>query len=876
MERTRISIPILLLSCAFLHAADPAVPTAEQLAFFESKIRPVLAEKCYKCHSDRAEKIRGGLLLDTREGIRRGGDNGPAVVPGDLDASLLIDAVRHTNRDTAMPPEKAGGKLPDSVIRDLQQWVRSGAADPRDGSSKVVKKFDADAARRWWAFQPVVRPPVPLPVDTAWARNDIDRFVRAAQEKAGVSPAPDAERATLLRRVHFDLTGLPPSPAQLAAFLADSSPNALATVVDRLLASPQFGERWGRHWLDVARFAESTGKDINTTFPHAWRYRDYVIDSFNADKPFDQFLREQIAGDLLPPKNPRHRAELLTATGFLALGPKGLNEPNPRQFHLDLADEQIDTVSQSFLALTLACARCHDHKFDPVPQRDYYALAGIFLSTETCYGTPRSIQNRHPAPLLDLPPDAATQTVAEPISRSERERFAKEAADARKELADLARERFTAIRENSGVEKPPEQRQQIRFLGLVNRLGAAESALANYDASGTPRPLAMGVRDLPVSASQRTPPAFSNGVGTGLLLQRLGGRPPEFALIGDSPLFSRGEVGKPGEKIPRAFPAILNAGNSPIPEGVSGRLQLAAALTSVDNPLTSRVLANRVWHWIFGTGLVGSPDNFGTTGQKPSNQELLDHLACQLRDEGWSLKGLLRSLLLSHTYSLASTHNPSNFTRDPENRLLWRHSPKPLEAEALRDAMLAISGMLDPSPPLGSAIATEGDGPLGLRRRDTESRIASVGGTHRSVYLPIPRDQLPDVLAVFDFAEPSLVTGARENTNVPSQALYLLNNAHVAELATKTATRILTTFPDNSLSDPAARLDQRLRLAFQLAFSRNPEPVENQAAMRFFTDFATRWRAEHPRDSTASQITTAAWTSFARALFATAEFRSLN
>ncbi|MEQ1851241.1 MAG: DUF1549 domain-containing protein, partial [Chthoniobacteraceae bacterium] len=380
-------------------AAEPR-PTAEQIDFFEKKIRPVLSDKCYKCHSEKSDKVKGGLLLDTREGIRRGGDSGPAVVPGDLKESILIEAIQYTNKDFAMPPEKSGGKLPDAVIKDFEAWVKMGAPDPREGSGKIVKKYSKEDAKKWWAFQPPQAPAVPQPRNAAWAHGDVDRFLLSAIEAKGVKPVGDADAATMLRRIHFDLTGLPPSPREVGEFFNDwktagtdkaKQQAVLARWVDKLLASPQFGERWGRHWLDVARYAESSGKDVNIAFPHAWRYRDYVIASFNEDKPYDQFLREQIAGDLLPASSDARRAQQLVATGFLAIGPKGLNEQNPRQFCLDLADEQVDTVSQAILGVTISCARCHDHKFDPISQREYYALAGIFLSTDTKYGTATSV-----------------------------------------------------------------------------------------------------------------------------------------------------------------------------------------------------------------------------------------------------------------------------------------------------------------------------------------------------------------------------------------------------------------------------------------------------------------------------------------------------
>ena len=425
MKTPHIATAILALTASAFAIEEASRPFAdsisgEQRDFFEKKIRPVLADKCYQCHAQDSEKIKGGLTLDTREGIRRGGDNGPAVVSGSLKDSLLIEAIHYTNKDFAMPPEKKGGKLPDAMIADFEKWVQMGAPDPRDGVAKVVKKYDTEEAKKWWSFQPVKKPDAPAIKDAGWPRGDIDKFVLAGLEAKSLKPAAGADKLTLLRRVYFDLIGLPPTPQEVDAFVRAGAPRDLSTLIDRLLASPQFGERWGRHWLDVARHAESSGKDVNIAFPHAWRYRDYVIDALNSDKPYDQFIREQIAGDLLPAKNQQQQAAQLTATGFLAIGTKGLNEQNPRQFALDLADEQIDTMSQAVLGLTVSCARCHDHKFDPIPQRDYYSLAGIFLSTETRYGTSGAIQNRHPPELIELPTSAGALTLNKTLSSEDR------------------------------------------------------------------------------------------------------------------------------------------------------------------------------------------------------------------------------------------------------------------------------------------------------------------------------------------------------------------------------------------------------------------------------------------------------------------------
>ncbi len=879
-----LQIALGLVAATPLRALDEA-PTPDQLAFFEKKIRPVLSEKCYKCHSEKSEKIRGGLTLDTREGIRRGGDNGPAVVPGSLDDSLLIDAVRYSSKDTAMPPEKAGGQLASETIADFEAWVKMGAPDPRDGAAKIVKKFDTEEAKKWWSFQPVQAPAAPAA--SPWARTEIDRFVAAGFAAKKLKPVADTDPSTLLRRLYFDLIGLPPTPKELDAFYKEwtaagtgqsavgNQQSAIAKVVDQLFASPQFGERWGRHWLDVARFAESTGKEANIAFPNAWRYRDYVIAAFNADKPFDQFIREQVAGDLLPAADDKKRAEQVVATGFLAIGPKGLSERDGRQFALDVADEQIDTVSQAFLGMTVACARCHDHKFDPIPQRDYYAMAGIFLSTNTRYGTPQALQNRHSTSLLELPKGADAPTLGGTISVDQAKRKHAQLASLKKEQEAMFRERL------ANRDKAPQPQKQRRALQMISEIGELETELKTFDETGYEKALAMGVEDF----SNAAPSGFGAGFGEMMrqrINQRFGGRPPEFSRIGDSALYARGDADKPGEKVPRGFVSVLSvAAAPPIPASESGRRELADWIASTANPLTARVIANRTWHWLFGQGIVESTDNFGTTGTKPSDQALLDHLATRLVADGWSIKKLIREIVLSRAYQLSSAFDEKDFAADPENALVWRMNQKRLDAECVRDAMLSVAGTLDLKPPTASLIARAGDGPIvrrGRRGGIGEEAIVNAAGNQRSVYLPVARDVLPDALAVFDFAEPSLVTGSRETTNVPSQALYMLNSAFVSTQSQALAHRVLAAFPGGPNGGAAASFDPRITALYWQVFSRAPNAVERQAASAFLSKFPANWSkgdnsAPGLRDAVGVK---AAWTSLCRALFASAEFRYLN
>ncbi|NDE99466.1 MAG: DUF1549 domain-containing protein, partial [Verrucomicrobia bacterium] len=842
--------------------------SSEEIAFFESKIRPVLVEKCYKCHATgEGNRVKSGLALDSREAARHGGDTGPAVVPGDTKKSLLLEAIRYANKDLQMPPEKEGGKLSDSVIRDFERWIQTGAADPRTGGVLVKKEYDGAKARDHWAYQLPKAAPVPPVKNVAWPKGDLDRFVLANLEAKGLAPVADADKLTLLRRVYFDLIGLPPTFEEITAFLDDKSTDPFAKVVDRLLASPQFGERWGRHWLDVARYAESTGKDVNTAYPHAWRYRDYVIAAFNADKPYDRFVREQVAGDLLPATSDRQRAEQLVATGFLALGTKSVNEQNARQFFLDVADEQIDTLSQALLGTTIACARCHDHKFDPISQKEYYALAGIFTSTETLYGTAQGVQNRHPAKLVELPKGAHAPTLNRTMSGEERKRVEKDLATKREELRGSLGAMFG--QKGKGPQVPDnDPRKLVDRLRLIFETGQLDVRLKQYDAvTGEEKALAMGVQDLPGTRGSGMTGNFRR-FAEGRLF---GIRPLEFAAVGDLPLYTRGDADKPTDLVARAFPAALTHGTPPrIPTSSSGRRELAEWLTSPGNPLLARVYVNRLWGWLFGQGLVDSPDNFGTTGLKPSNQALLDTLAVRFVAQGWSTKQLVREIVLSHTYQLSSAHDEKNHLADPENTWNWRMSPRRLDAEGIRDAILQVSGRLELKPPVGSVVLTMGDLPIdgpnvvGIREAQLNADT-----THRSVYLPIVRDKVPEVLALFDFAEPSLVTGKRESTSVPAQALFLLNSEFVAEQAGAVATRLLRWQPQGVSSDEAAMLKERVNVAYWLAYTRPPRESEQSAAAGFFSKFL-----EGKPVTPALQA--AAWTSYCRALFASAEFRQLN
>jgi hypothetical protein len=699
-----------------------------------------------------------------------------------------------------MPPKK---KLPDEVVANFEKWIAMGAPDPRDGTVKIAKnEINIEKGRKFWSFQAPRMSPPPQVKDTTWPRGAIDRFLLAGLEAKGLAPVADAEPRALIRRLYFDLIGLPPTPEEVDAFVKNRSagaPRALEEVVDRLLASPAFGERWGRHWLDVARYAESSGRAANFAYPHAWRYRDYVIRSFNSDKPYDQFIREQLAGDLLSAQDDREKAEFLIATGFLAIGPKSHDERNRRQFQMDVADEQIDATFQAFQGLTVACARCHDHKFDPIPQTDYYALAGIFRSTETCYGTIRVIQSNHPSPLVTLPKNAGVTVALDKLSAERRASIEKQTKDLRDQTRKL-----------TGPDN------FIRGIFLRNRSTVLQSQLSLYDSEGMPKALAMGVRE---------------------------GRFPT-----DSRTFVRGELDQPGERVTRGFPQVL-ATKQPAIHRESGRRQLANWIASEENPLTARVMANRVWLHLFGRGLVPTPDNLGSSGLPPSNQPLLDHLAGTFTANGWSVKKLIRTIVLSRAYQLSSQFDEKNYEDDPDNVLVWRMPKRRLEVESIRDTMLALSGRLERAPPKGSAVARTGEGNIGFRFQ--AGGAGGVADTHRTIYLPIVRELVPEVLTVFDFPDPSLIIGERATTTIPAQSLFLMNNPFVIRQAGGLADRLL-----ESGDEDAGKLTR----AYQLCYSRSPSAKELASAQRFLQNYGRK------------QSRRATWLALCQALFASAEF----
>ncbi|TWT42789.1 Planctomycete cytochrome C [Thalassoglobus neptunius] len=807
---------------------DPS--SATDFTFFEAKIRPVLIKHCYDCHSLEAGSAEGELRVDVKSALRAGGGRGPAVVPGQPDASLLLTAMLHEDSDLKMPPKEE--RLSDDVIHDFRKWIEMGVPDPRISTQQNTNEDwrGKKTAETFWAYQSPQESTAGEVSNSEWLRDEIDRFIMHELDRNDLAPATDAEPHILLRRLYFDLVGLPPSPDDLVRFRKAIESlgveKALANEVDSLLESPQFGEHWGRHWLDVARFGESSGKEANIPFPYAWRYRDYVIESVNSDIPVDRFFTEQIAGDLLPYESPKERARLLVATGFLAVGTKNLSESNDKQFLADIIDEQIDSLSRGLMASSVACARCHDHKFDPFSMEDYYALAGIFESTKTYFGTFVSPASRQGGDLMELP-HLKGQTILHPSVTPQKVQELKERLE---ELRAEKAEIDAAQRALFSGKKPRKTFTLRDVLANIWRTGPIVGKLQTIDDDGRALPVAMGVSDR--------------------------------ELIRDAHFLARGEVSRPGEPIPRRFPRAIRLDETPqIPDGQSGRLQLAEWLTDPQHPLTSRVFVNRVWHHLFGTGIVRTVDDFGTTGELPSHPELLDAVAVQFVNDGWSLKRLVRRLVLTRTYRQASEFNRTNFLQDPENRLLWRMPKRRLPAESIRDAMLVVSDELDMSRPEGSLVGRMIlDKPISLIGLDRRLPTDLDGSLHRSVYLPVIRDRLPDVLELFDFAEPSLVTGDREQTNVPVQALYLMNSPFVLDRSRGFASR---------LEDEAETNEDRIERAFQLCFARSPDREELERSLDFLNPAST---SADQLDADRNELLM----SFCQALLATAEFRNID
>ncbi|WP_442505638.1 DUF1553 domain-containing protein [Novipirellula sp. SH528] len=982
--RDSLLLTLAIVVCDCVNAAeDPA-------AFFETKIRPVLVQHCYECHSSDSGEIGGKLRVDSRDAMRTGGESGPSLLVGVPDKSLIIQALRYD--DLEMPPD---APLSESVIKDFEKWVSQGAVDPRDdaGPTPASQPIDAEAL---WSFLPRQTPSVPSASNPQWPRDSIDNFVLSQMEDAGLSPTKDADPRTLVRRIYYDLIGLPPTLTQVDAFVAQYERDADSTVetlVDRLLTSPQFGVRWGRHWLDVARYGESNGDDglgRNATFPHAWRYRDYVIDALNNDLPYDQFLKEQIAGDLLPSVSPAERNRQLIATGFLAIGSKPASAMNSN-FAMDVVDDQINVVCTGVIGLSVACARCHDHKHDPIPTRDYYALAGIFSSTQTLYGAAANQKlTAPPTPLHELRSDWSTNQT-EP-DRSSAPSFPDDYSATIDSLspelhvrldaapdgltvtpaASYSAETFATVEKTTLVgklAKPTESytvslwfrntlKNNSRAITayLFSRGKQRDSGIpgdhigigGNHDTSRTGKLFVFNgnkgtasvagntvipkdswnhivlVRDrdqmklflngqLEIEAKLKStfgdntefclanrsdnfapltgnigefalfPRALSDDEA--LKLHRTSGQPQGIRVVPpfgfamgvreknkpvDCKIHINGEGKKLGPLAPRgtltAYQTInTNDGSDGLGMTIeaqhSGRLELAEWLTHPDHPQTARVMVNRVWQHLFGQGIVTTPDDFGVYGARPSHPELLDHLANRFVQQGWSIKRLIRSIVLSRTYRLDSRCDDEHLQIDPDNQFLARHDRRRLDAESLRDSVLQACGSIDYSPEKGSAIekvdALINWPPGNATDLHRESN-------HRSIYLCMLRHAPPKQLAAFDLPDAVGITGKRDVTTLPTQSLFLLNSPFVVQQSEHLATQVLNSDCDDDRD--------RIQLIFASVLHRHASSSEVDASLamvRKISDAAELSETDKERQ-------TRNWASLCQALLMTNEFRYVD
>jgi mono/diheme cytochrome c family protein len=918
--------------------STPLVKGAAQQEFFEKKIRPIFATSCQRCHNSKAKVA--GLDLTTAEGFLRGGDSGPVVNKEKPDESRLLKVIAYDS-EMKMPPT---GKLKNDEIAALTDWVRMGA--PWPGAAPVapsenwpknssVRPF-TEVEKSFWSYQPVIDAVPPQVKNEAWIKSPVDRFVLAKLEAKNLKLALPADKLTLLRRATFDLTGLPPTENEMRDFLADRSPDAFKKVVERLLANPRYGERLGRHWLDVARYADSTGNDEDHRYPHAWKYRDYVIESFNNDLPYDQFIREQVAGDLLPAKDgPEVNRRGIIATGFLALGPKAIAQQDKKKMLYDVYDEQVDVTTRAFMGLTVSCARCHNHKFDPILTKDYYALINIFASTRS-FTDPDS----HVSVVLEKPLVHRAEFERYKAARREHQAKERRVRIAIEEIVDEVKDR--AIKQHSprlaeyflvarkiyqdGVSLEGAARQAnlneellkrwVDFLkpgtevrGYLNEWNAAapdnlaataqsyqERFLKRYaewqekvgkwraeyrKALAENKPLPERPKfeagddrffnDVyfgagPLAVSDKDQKRFSPEQWARLAalrkeqgeLKKAAPAEPEMACAiedGDpveQRVFIRGDYNNPGEAAPKGFPAILARYDTKPSFTGSGRLQLAEWLTQPNHPLTARVMANRVWQWHFGEGLVRTPDNFGKMGERPTHPELLDYLAAQFVKSGWSIKATHRMIMLSSAYQMSSVNPNVAEDADPDNRLLTRFNRRRLSVEETRDGLLAIDGTLD--------LTTGGTLQTG-RGTDGENNQARLSLNpeklkRRTVYLPLRRANLPTLLNLFDFGDATTPAGKRQLTNVATQALFWLNSDFLNERAQNVAKSL---FDQKEMSDAA-----RIEAAYARILNRRPDKGEVEQALSYVAGFKQKFSSE--------KADRKAWQSLCRVLMSSNDF----
>ncbi|MFT5470397.1 MAG: hypothetical protein ACI8UO_005525 [Verrucomicrobiales bacterium] len=1027
------------LLTAFLLSVVPSPADAEatpldaaQVEFFEQKIRPVLAEHCYECHSASSKKVKGGLLLDFRDATRKGGDSGAAVVPENIEESLLISALRHDEFE--MPPK---GKLPDSVIADFVKWVEMGAPDPRGGEMAIASTIDFEAAGKHWAYQPITTPELPTVRNPNWRKSDIDDFTLAKMEQLNLQPVEPAGKRELIRRATFDLTGLPPSPEEVTAFLEDVSPQAFEKVVDRLLESEHYGERWARYWLDVARYAEDQAHSSSARNTNGFRYRDWVVAAFNSDMPYDRFVKLQIAGDLIEAE-PEAAHDHLVALGLFGLGARYYKNSDKAKAAADELDDRIDTLTRGFLGLTVSCARCHDHKFDPIPTQDYYSLAGIFQSSklnDAPLCPPEEVQayNAGQQRIKTLDADLKRFQAAEKSSAAEskvgdiakyieaiwRYRIAESRGQSLKTKAlaesndlnefllkrwinflhpkekgkvselepwfalnlDDAQEidqipdtvrtvalgfqaqvqkliavrdglapsnlvergddephhpgspRFvtplvTKVRPAAGIDVDIRGAKQLflvvsdggngkscdhadwvepRLIGDKGELKLTEVSWTSIEgSSGTPtrngkgKAIRVGGKTYPNGIGVHAPNVIVYDVpegydrfkaiggldnsgsdqaacgdqasvqfsvytekpiagpakavpGKDLLTKVLGkdgpfavsdkdlekfrtaGKREEFEKLradieeakksapamyavahgyaeagaADMRVFVRGNPARQREVAPRRFLRILAGESRPHYTNGSGRRELAEAIASRDNPLTARVIVNRIWQHHFGRGIVATPSNFGKLGEAPTHPELINYLAARFLESGWSIKTLHREIMRSSTYQLSTAFSESNANIDGDNRFLWRMNRRRLDVEAWRDALLDVSGRLDRT--------------LGGPSTD----LSDANNVRRTVYARISRHELDNLLRLFDFPDANITSSKRSETTVPLQQLFVLNSAFMVEQAKAFSERLHREAPDND--------NVKIRRAFALAYSRPPTELEIELGLAFLS-----------------------------------------
>ena len=966
MRTAAAAVCLSLWACQSLCAAEPA-----DLDFFEKRVRPLLADHCLECHSAATESS-GGLALDSRAAWQRGGDSGPALVPGSPDESLLVRAIGWADPDLQMPP-KSRLSAADQAI--LTEWIRRGAADPREATSQDAAKKKAPAmsleeGKRFWSYAPLGDAAPPAVQDQAWPRTDVDRFVLAGLESDGLRPAADAEPAVLARRLCYALTGLPPTVAQLERFVAECEGDRAAAIdvlTAELLASAAFAERWAGHWLDIVRFAESSGGGRTLLFPDAWRFRDSVIDALRDNRPLDDMIREQIAGDLLPASSREERTRQLVATGFLALGPTIYEEQDKQRLRFDVIDEQIDTIGRAFLGQTLGCARCHDHKFDPVTQRDYYALAGIFASTRTLSNYTDNVVSWITAP-LPLDPAAEKRFAdaeAELVSGQARLKAAKNELAKFKDVASGLAEKanqpiplsavagiaiddsqaqvngmwkhstFSPHYFGTGYLHDDRREKGAKTITFTPRLPASGryevrfAYTANADRSrAVPVHIFHAMGDVTMHVDQTKQPDIegrfvslgtygfeqdgdgyvivstdgTEGYVTADLVQFLpadaadgsteddkqiarelrneiaaletrikelkqikDSRPVVMAVreeddVGDTQIRIRGEVHKKAATVPRGFPEVLAGEAIPLPGDQSGRRQLADWLVADANPLAARVMANRIWTWLFGQGLVRTVDNFGTTGEPPTHPELLDHLARRLQEQEWDVRAIIRELVRSRTWQLAVAIEP----RDPDNRRLSHAHRRRLDAEELRDTMLLVSGALDPAVG-GPNIAGAGAAAPDAGEASAIEFQYRFEDTRRSLYTPAFRNNRLEIFGLFDFGDVNASQGQRPNTTVAPQALYFMNHPFVLEQSRLAARRFLEPSPSDQDVPPATADERRLARASLATLARPPHAAERAACLAALASAGPEAEARLE-----------AWSMIFQSLFGSIDFRSLD